>query len=62
MEIVKGCNYFRDVSFSHFLLYEINIMNFLSKGLIFTPEVFISCKKYGGREGCGPWVLICLLL
>ena len=50
-KIVKGCNYFRDISFSRFLLYEINIMNFLNTGLIFTPEVVILCKKvWGTRE------------
>ena len=40
-KIVKGYNYFRDISFSRFLLYEINIINFLNTGLIFTPQVFI---------------------
>ena len=40
-KIVNGCNYFRDISFSRFLLYERNIMNFLNTGLIFTPEVFM---------------------
>ena len=40
-KIVKGCNYFRNISFSRFLLHEINIMNSLNTGLIFTPEVFI---------------------
>ena len=44
-KIVKGCNYFRDISFSRFLLYEINIMSFLNTGLIFAPEVFTICKK-----------------
>ena len=40
-----------DISFSRFLLYEINIMNFLNTGLIFTPEVFILCKKVYGPTG-----------
>ena len=44
-KIVKGCNYFRDISFSRFLLYEINIMKFSNTGLIFPPELFILCKK-----------------
>ena len=50
-KIVKGCNYFRNISFSCFLLDEINVMNFLNTGLIFTPEVFILCKKYGSPRG-----------
>ena len=44
-KIDKRCNYFRDISFSRFLLYEINIMNFLNTSLIFTPEVLFLCKK-----------------
>ena len=40
-KIVKGC----DISFSRFLLYEINIMKFSNTGLIFPPELFILCKK-----------------
>ena len=50
-KIVKRCNYFRDISFSRFLLYEINIMNFLNTSLIFTPEVFILCKKVWWPRG-----------
>ena len=50
-KIVKGCNYFRNISFSRFLLYEINIMNFLNTSLIFTPEVFILCKKVWWPRG-----------
>ena len=60
MKIVKGCNYFRDINFARFLLYGINIMNFLNTVLIFTPEVFILCKNVWGTEG--PWILIYLLL
>ena len=47
-KIVKGCNYFRNISFSRFLLYEINIMNFLKTGLIFTPKVFVLSEKLWG--------------
>ena len=47
-KIVKGCNYFRNISFSRFLLYEINIMNFLKTGLIFTLKVFVLCEKLWG--------------
>ena len=50
-KIVKGCNYFRDISFSRFLLYEINIMKCLNTGFIFTPEVFSLCKKVWGPRG-----------
>ena len=50
-KIVKGCNYFRDISFSRFLLYEINTINFLNACLIFIPEVFILCKKVWGPRG-----------
>ena len=42
-KIVKGYNYFCNISFSSSPFYEINIMNFLNTGLIFTPEVFILC-------------------
>ena len=45
VKIFKDCHYFRNISFSVTLLYEINIMNFLNTGLIFSPEVFILCKK-----------------
>ena len=44
-KIVKDCNYFRNIGFSRFLLYEIHIMSFLKTGLIFTPEIFVLCKK-----------------
>ena len=47
-KIVKGCNYFGNISFSRFLLHEINIMNFLKTGLIFTPKVFVLCEKLWG--------------
>ena len=50
-KIVKGCNYFRDISFSRFLLYEINIINFLNTGLIFALEVFILCKEVWSPRG-----------
>ena len=52
-KIVKGCNYFRNISFSRFLLYGINIMNFLKTGYIFTPEAFVYVKKYGDQEAMG---------
>ena len=50
-KLVKGCNCFRNINFSRFLRYEINIMNFLNIGLIFTPEVSILCKKVWGSGG-----------
>ena len=50
-KIVKDCNCFRNINFSRFLRYEINIMNFLNIGLIFTPEVIILCKKVWGSGG-----------
>ena len=50
-KIVKGCNYFLNISFSTFLLYEINIMNLLKTGLIFTLELFVLCKKVLGPRG-----------
>ena len=50
-KIVKGCNYFRNISFSRFLLCEIYIMNFLNTGLFFTPEVFVLRKKVWGPRG-----------
>ena len=50
-KIVKGCNYFRNISFSRFLLYEINIMNFLKTSHVFTPEVFVLCKKVWRPRG-----------
>ena len=50
-KIVKGCNYFRNIGFSRFLLYEINIMSFLKTGLILTPEVFVLCKKVWHLRG-----------
>ena len=52
-KIVKGCNYFRNISFSRFLLYGINIMNFLKTGYIFTPEAFVYVKKYRDQEAMG---------
>ena len=51
VKIVKGCNYFRDINFARFQLYEINIMNFLNTVLIFTPEVFTLCKNVWGSRG-----------
>ena len=50
-KIVKGCNYFCNISFSRLLLYEINIMKFLNTGLILTLEVFILCKKVWRPRG-----------
>ena len=50
-KIVKDCNYFRNISFSRFLLCEINITKILNTGLIFTPEVFTLCKKVRGPRG-----------
>ena len=34
-----------------FSIYKINIINYFNKGLIFTPELFILCKKVWGTEG-----------
>ena len=51
--IFNGYNYFRNISFSHSLLYEINIINFIKIGLIFTPKVFILCKKVWGLRELG---------
>ena len=50
-KIVKGYNYFRKIGFSRFLLYEINIMNFLKTGLVFNPELFVLCKNVWGPRG-----------
>ena len=38
-------NYFRNISFSRSLFYDINIMNFLNSGLICTPVPFILRKR-----------------
>ena len=43
--IVNGFNYFRNISFSCSLLYKTNIMHSFNTGFIFSPEVFIPCKK-----------------
>ena len=50
-KIGKGCYYFRNISFSGFLLYEMNIISFLKTGHIFTPEVFVFCKTVWGARG-----------
>ena len=50
-KIGKGCNYFRNISFSGFLLYEMNIISLLKTGHIFTPEVFVFCKTVWGPRG-----------
>ena len=55
-KIAKGCNYFRNISFSRFLLYEINIMSFFKTNLIFTPDVLVLCKKVSGPRGPGSWI------
>ena len=44
-KIVNNYNYFCNIIFSFSLLYDINIMKFYNSGLIFTPEVYILCKK-----------------
>ena len=41
-------NFFRNISFSLSLIYEINIVIFLIIGFIFTAEVFIVCKNAWG--------------
>ena len=51
-KIVNSYNYFHNVSFSRCPLYEIN-MNFFHTGLIFTPEVYILCKKVWAPRGAG---------
>ena len=53
-KIVTGCNYFGNIGFLRFLLYEINIMNFLKTGLIFTPGVFVLYKKVWEPRGGRP--------
>ena len=44
-KIVKRYNCFRNISFSHYLVYQINNMYFFNTDPIFTPELFILCKK-----------------
>ena len=52
-KVVNGYNYFRksllfrNIGFSPSVLYEkkYSIMKFLNTGLIFTPEVYVPCKK-----------------
>ena len=34
-------SYFHNISISLFALYAVNIMNFFSAGLIFTPDVYV---------------------
>ena len=51
--IYANYSYKLNISFSHSLLYETNIMDFFNTGLIFTPEVFILCKKVWGARGTG---------
>ena len=54
MKLVNGYRYYckytylGNISFSRSLLYEINIMKFIKTGLIFTSELFLLFKKYGG--------------
>ena len=45
--IFANYNYFRKISFSCSLLYEVNIMNIFDAGLIFAPEYLFHEKKYG---------------
>ena len=52
-KIVNSYNYFRNISFSRSLLYEINIINFIKTGLIFSAEVFTLCKKVWRLRGLG---------
>ena len=47
--IFTNSNYCFDISFSCSVLHEIIIMKFFNALLIFTPAVFILCKKV-----CGP--------
>ena len=45
VKIANGYNYFRNISFSRYLLYEISIViSFFNTALTFAPEVFILCK------------------
>ena len=45
VKIANGYNYFRNMSFSRYLLYEISIViSFFNTALTFAPEVFILCK------------------
>ena len=46
-------NFFRNISFSRSLIYEINIVVFLIICFISTPEVFIVCKKARGPRVSG---------
>ena len=46
--IFANYNYFCNITFSSFLLYKINIMNFIKAGQIFTLEVFALCEKVWG--------------
>ena len=61
VKIVNQYNYFRNISFSRYLLHEIDI-TFFNAGLIFIPEVFILRKKMGAKESGsgsqGPRILI----
>ena len=50
--IIANYNYFRNISLSHSLLYEINMI-FFNTSLILTPEVFILCKKLSGPRRPG---------
>ena len=53
VKIVNSYNYFRIISFSRSLLYEIYIMNFFNTGLSFTPEILFLCKIVWGTRWDG---------
>ena len=54
--IFANYNYFRKISFSCSLLYEVDIMNIFDTGLIFTPEYLFHEKSMGAEE-IGSWGL-----
>ena len=51
-KIVNSYKYFHNIGFTPSLLYEKD-MTFFNAGLIFTPEVYILCKKGMTVEGAG---------
>ena len=48
---------YRNISLQRSLLCEINVMNVFNTDLIFTPEVFILCKKYEDKGNQGRQIL-----
>ena len=56
--IFANYNYFCKISFSGYLLYEINIMNFFNNGRILLQKYLFYLKMYGGRGDQGSSILI----